>query len=119
MSLKFDIKNNIDTQNVSKTFKSNKSFWIFAAKEWKKLIDPYTPYDTGALMKTYLIRPNEIEYEVDYAKKVYYGSHLNFKKDKHFLATHAWDKHAELTQKPILINKLQIKINNQMKGENI
>lgn len=119
MSLNFKVINNIAAKLVAAKIKEDKQFWTYAAKRWKKLIDPYTPYDTGALMKTYYIRPNEIHYTVPYATRIYYGSEFNFKKDKHILATYMWDRHARLTQEPILLYDLQTKLNAQMKGEKI
>lgn len=51
----------------------NDRFGLFVAQEWKRLIDPYTPHDTGTLQSDVTIRPNEIEYNSRYAHYIYTG----------------------------------------------
>ena len=51
----------------------NDDFGLFAANEWKKLIDPYTPHRDGLLKKVVQIRPFEIEYDAVYARYIYNG----------------------------------------------
>ena len=48
-------------------------FGRFVANEWKRLIHPYTPRDTGVLMETAKIRPFEIEYIQPYSHYMYEG----------------------------------------------
>lgn len=48
-------------------------FGLFVAHEWKRLINPYTPKDTGLLMQTARVRPWEIEYIQPYSAYQYYG----------------------------------------------
>lgn len=51
----------------------NEKFGMLAANEWKRLIDPYTPHDTGTLQSNVIIRPFEIEYNSRYAHYIYTG----------------------------------------------
>ena len=73
-------------------------FGLFVSNEWKRLIDPYTPRDTGVLMgitgQTVDIQPFKLHYKSKYAKYVYYGSDMNFQK-KNPYSTYEWDKAAE------------------------
>lgn len=72
MIMKFDVKVNIDTDKIIGRFKSN-LFGSKLASEWKKLIDPYVPRDTGYLMNNISIRPFEIEYKSPWAHFQYVG----------------------------------------------
>lgn len=70
-------------------------FGLFVSNEWKRLIDPYTPRDTGTMQETAKIYPWEIHYiQKDYPEKVYYGYDLNFQK-KNPYSTYEWDIKAE------------------------
>ena len=74
-------------------------FGLLVSNEWKRLIDPYTPRDTGALMgitgQTVDVQPWKLHYKSKYAERVYYGSYMNFKRHKNPYATYEWDKAAE------------------------
>lgn len=81
---------------------TNDNFGLYVAKEWKKLINPYTPRDTGRTQETAVVSPWTIVYNpVDpitgkkYAIKIYYGVDIRFKKIHNPFATHHWDKAAE------------------------
>lgn len=78
---------------ISETIQSDR-FGLFTAQEWKRLIDPYTPRDTGALQDTAYLSPWRIHYIQPYAEKVYYGENLNFQK-KNPYSTYRWDTAAE------------------------
>jgi hypothetical protein len=73
-------------------------FGLLVSNEWKRLIDPYTPRDTGVLMgitgQTVDIRPFELHYKSKYATRIYYGEDFNFQK-KNPYATHHWDEKAD------------------------
>ena len=73
-------------------------FGLLVSNEWKKLIDPYTPRDTGTLMgitgQTVDIQSFKLHYKSKYAEKVYYGYNMNFQK-KNPYSTYEWDKAAE------------------------
>ena len=76
----------------------NDRFGLLVSNEWKRLIDPYTPRDTGALMgitgQTVDIQPFKLHYKSKYAERVYYGSDMNFQK-KNPYSTYEWDIAAE------------------------
>ena len=73
-------------------------FGLLVSNEWKRLIDPYTPRDTGVLMgitgHTVDILPFKLHYKSKYAESVYYGYHMNFQK-KNPYSTYEWDIAAE------------------------
>ena len=73
-------------------------FGLLVSNEWKRLIDPYTPRDTGVLMgitgQTVDILPFKLHYKSKYAERVYYGSDMNFQK-KNPYSTYKWDISAE------------------------
>lgn len=52
---------------------TNDRFGTFVANEWKRLIDPYTPKDTGIMQMSAWVEPWTIEYPQPYAAYVYYG----------------------------------------------
>ena len=98
-----EIKIDIDG-HVSRV-RSN-AFWTYAAQSWHRLYFPYVPMDTGMLAQQVTITPGQIEHTVPYAHYIYDG-HFRFRKDQHPLATREWDKAAEPTQKPKLIQEMQ------------
>lgn len=73
---------------------TNDRFGKLAALEWKRLIDPYTPRDTGQLENNVTIMPFKLHYKSPYARHVYYGRDMNFQK-KNPYSTYEWDKAAE------------------------
>ena len=94
MSLRIDLN---EPRILAKV--TNDRFGLFVSNEWKKLIDPYTPRDTGVLMgvtgQTVDVQPFKLHYKSKYAQYVYYGSYMNFKTHKNPYATYEWDKAAE------------------------
>ena len=68
----------------------NDRFGLLVSSEWKRLIDPYTPRDTGTMQNTAKIYPNQIHYVQPYSARVYYGKGLNFQK-KNPYSTYEWD----------------------------
>lgn len=78
----------------------NNRLGLLAATEWKRLIDPYTPRDTGVLQDTAKVAPWTITYSAaakksgkSYAGYVYYGTNMNFKKNNPY-STYKWDQAA-------------------------
>lgn len=69
---------------------TNDKLGLFVANEWKRLIDPYTPRDTGTLMQSAKLRPFEIFYDQKYATRVYYGKTFEFQQ-KNPCSTYEWD----------------------------
>ena len=53
------------------------------------------------------IAPGVIEHLAPYARRVYRGRNMSFRRDRHPLASAAWDRAAEPAQKPKLIRELQ------------
>lgn len=51
----------------------NDKFGRYVALEWKRLIDTYTPRDTGNLMNNVRYNPFEIHYKSPYAHYMYTG----------------------------------------------
>lgn len=100
----------IDNVNIAKysdRLENDKGLWTFAANTWYKLLEQYTPMDTGTLFKSVLIEPKEIHYVMDYAVPVYKGDHMNFQKVHHALASARWDQTARPTQEPKLIKSIE------------
>lgn len=52
---------------------TNDTLGKFISLSWKKLIDPYTPYDTGTLSNNVEINPHKIHYKSVYARYIYNG----------------------------------------------
>lgn len=71
----------------------NDRFGKFAAQEWKRLIDPYTPRDTGLLESSADILPFRIHYRQPYARKMYFGRNFKFRRVNPY-STFEWDKAA-------------------------
>ena len=93
MNLRIDLNEPRILQKVT----SNK-FGLATSNEWKLLIDPYTPRDTGVLMgitgQMVDLKPFEIHYKSKYAEHLYNGKHMKFQKENPF-STFEWDKAAE------------------------
>ena len=69
-------------------------FGLLVSNEWKRLIDPYTPRDTGTMQDSASLNPWQIHYKQKYAERVYYGKDMTFQK-KNPYSTYEWDKAAE------------------------
>lgn len=73
---------------------TNDRFGLFVSNEWKRLINPYTPRDTGTMEDTAKLHPWQIHYIQPYSTRVYYGYDLNFQ-HKNPYSTYEWDIKAE------------------------
>lgn len=60
------------------------------AEVLRDISDPYVPYDTGKLSQNVLVNEHGVTYQQSYARRVFYGDYINFKKQKHPLATARW-----------------------------
>lgn len=97
----------------------NDRFGTFVSQSWKRLIDPYTPRDTGILQDTAQIQPWQIIYRGAktsngkyYAVYPYYNMGANFKKNNPY-STYQWDvKAAEAGQ----LDKLTRTLNNALQS---
>ena len=72
----------------------NDRFGLIVSNEWKRLIDPYTPRDTGTMQDTAKLHPFKIHYIQPYSSAVYYMKGANFQK-KNPYSTYEWDIAAE------------------------
>ena len=52
---------------------TNDRFGLFVSSEWVRLIDPYTPRDTGHMQDFAWLEPWTITYGMPYSAYVYYG----------------------------------------------
>lgn len=73
---------------------TNDRFGLFVSNEWKRLIDPYTPRDTGTMQGSARVQPWKIHYTANYSEYVYYMSNAKFQK-KNPYSTYEWDIAAE------------------------
>lgn len=115
MSIRTIVKSRIDAARIAHRINNDEGLWTFAANTWYKLIEPYTPFDTGLLLNEVLIEPKKIYYIMNYAKPVYEGTHMNFQTLHHPLATHHWDQAAKPAQLPKLKQAMQAYIDKRMK----
>lgn len=93
----------IDAQGILEKLRSDE-LWLHAAQTWHGLYAPYVPRDTGRLYEDVRISPGQIEHLAPYAAYVYGGS---FPADSGGVASRAWDRAAEPTQKPKLVAAMQ------------
>ena len=101
------VVDNIKIDIYSDRLENDRGLWTFAANEWYRLLEQYTPMDTGTLFKSVLIAPKEIHYVMDYAPAVYKGDHMHFQKTHHALACARWDQVAKPTQGQKLVRSLE------------
>lgn len=94
-------------------------FGLLVSNEWKRLIDPYTPRDTGTMQDTAQTQPWKIIYRGAktkngkyYAAYVYYNKGANFQK-KNPYSTYEWDIAAEKAGQK---NKLYRTLNNALQS---
>lgn len=82
---------------------SGDKFGLLVSHEWKRLIDPYTPRDTGQLMgitgQTVAVEPFRLHYKSNYAEIVYYNTRgvtfITQGSGRNPYATDHWDFKAE------------------------
>lgn len=89
MSVRIDL----NEPKIEKKVKNDR-LGTFLASEWKRLIDPYTPRDTGNLEGNVRIMPYKIHYITPYATYVYHGRRMTFRQNNPY-STYEWDKAAE------------------------
>ena len=81
-------------------------------------VDPWVPYDTGALSKNITINANGVTYNQPYAAKNYYGDDIRHKTNKHPLATAHWDDVAMQTEMDSLTAKIKDILLKKANGQN-
>lgn len=84
----------------------------FAAVDWHRLYFDFVPYREGPLSESVqiLALPNKavIRHVVPYARRLYYGAHMQFRKSPHALASAYWDRAAAAAgRKEMLIRDVQ------------
>ena len=84
-----DIRIDLNEANILQKV-TNDRFGLLVSAEWKRLIDPYTPKDTGIMQDTAKVQPWQIHYVQPYSRYVYYGKGFQFKK-KNPYSTDEWD----------------------------
>ena len=89
--IKVSVSKKIDSSKLTKSIEGNSNMLTYSEKTFAELVDPYVPYRTGRLSKDVSIHNGSITYNAPYASKVYQNN-MNFRKDKHPLATSHWDK---------------------------
>ena len=90
----------------------NDRFGLFVSQSWKRLIDPYTPRDTGMMQDKAKLYPFKIHYIQPYSNRVYHGYNFNFQ-HKNPYSTYEWDvKAAEAGQ----LDKLTRTLNNALQS---
>lgn len=89
MNLRIDLNEPKIVEKVT-----NDRFGLLVSNEWKRLIDPYTPRDTGTMQGSARVQPWKIHYTANYSVYVYYMKNAVFKR-KNPYATSEWDIAAE------------------------
>ena len=72
MANKVDVKITLNEPQILEKV-TNDDFGLFLAKEWKRLIDPYTPRRDGLLSEAVSYAPFEITYVQPYSHYMYNG----------------------------------------------
>lgn len=106
-----EVKIDLNEQKTLEKVTSDK-FGLFVSSEWKRLIDPYTPRDTGILEGTATLSPWQIYYKQKYASRVYYGYDFKFQ-HKNPYSTYEWDIKASQSGQ---IDKLYRTLNNALQS---
>lgn len=106
-----ELKINLNEPRIIKKVTSDR-FGLFVSNEWKRLIDPYTPRDTGLLEDSAKLYPWAIHYIQKYAERIYHGAGFKFRHINPY-STYEWDiKAAEAGQ----LNKLYSTLNNGLRS---
>lgn len=87
-------------------------FGLLVSNEWKRLIDPYTPLDTGTMQGSARVQPWKIHYTAKYSEYVYYMSNAKFQK-KNPYSTYEWDIAAKNAGQ---VDKLTRTLNNALQS---
>jgi hypothetical protein len=107
MNLRIDLN---EQQIINKV--TNDRFGLLVSSEWKRLIDPYTPRDTGTMQGSAKVQPWKIHYTANYSEYVYYMSNAKFQK-KNPYSTYEWDIAAKNAGQ---VDKLTRTLNNALQS---
>lgn len=118
MNVTVNVKLNIDIDKLTNTVAGDE-IGLYTAKEWKRLIDQFTPFRTGNLMNNVTIRPWEITYNAPYASEVYnadgiHGKAKNFNTNLHPLAGPRWSERAQPSEISKLIHSVEGEIGRRL-----
>jgi len=86
---------------------------LFMAETWRRLINPFTPMDTGYLANDGVNIVSEgqlgiIHYQASYARKCYDGTNIQFQRHKHPFASAKWDEAGKRAgKKEVLIKDVE------------
>lgn len=72
--------------------KNDQGLGLFIATEAMRGMSPYVPFRNGYLDASAQAEPFAVTYDISYADRVYYGTSMEFSKERHPLATAEWDK---------------------------
>ena len=106
-----EVKIDLNEQKILEKVTGDK-FGLFVSNELKRLIDPYTPRDTGILEESATLSPWHIYYKQKYASRVYYGHDFKFQ-HKNPYSTYEWDIKASQSGQ---IDKLYRTLNNALQS---
>lgn len=115
--MKMDIKveNLVKPGRVVAQMAKDDQTGLFAASEWRRLINDYVPMDRGNLADNARLAPWEINYLSPYAGPQYRGdikgSPITYSLDKHPLASARWDEAAAPAQGEKLDQAIEAYIN--------
>ena len=76
-------------------------------QELADTVNPWVPYDTGALSQNITVSASGVVYNEEYAAKQYYGEEFHHKTEHHPLATAYWDKVAMQTEKEAFAERVK------------
>lgn len=107
MNLRIDLNEQKIVDKVT-----NDRFGLLVSNEWKRLIDPYTPRDTGTMQGSARVQPWKIHYTANYSEYVYYMNDAQFKK-KNPYSTSEWDVAAKNAGQ---VDKLTRTLNNALQS---
>ena len=65
---------------------------LFVAETCARYMDKYVPKVTGMLAQNYHTEPFKVNYDVVYARRLYYGDGFNFSTEMNVNATSHWDE---------------------------
>ena len=98
---------NFNKNRILSKVKDNEDIGKHAAETWRKLVEPYVPYNTGRLCNDVTIKPYVVQYNAPYASAVYNDLKRNFRNDKHPLATAKWSEVAAPAVRDYFVQEMQ------------
>ena len=97
-----NVKVNLDKYRILSKV-TNDRFGLFVSNEWKRLINPYTPRDTGNLVRNVQLRPFEIHYKSPYSHYMYMGEiYVDpvYHAGGFYTSTHGWRSRKDVKKIP-------------------